>query len=377
MRSIYMDFAAATPVSDKVLKAMHPFFTERFHNPSATYLAAQKVAGEIQSAREAVSRLLGARPSEVVFTAGGTEANNLAISGIMQQFPGKQCLISAVEHDSVLNPARQFDFKEVAVHPDGTVDLTHLKSLLTDDTVLVSIQLVNNEIGTIQPLPLVRKVIDEVLEERRNDGNMLPLYLHTDACQAGNYLSLQTSKLGVDLMSINGGKIYGPKQSGALYVRAGIILKPLVFGGGQEFSLRSGTENVPAIIGLATALQDAQKRRLSETSRVEKLQQTFLQGLENIDGVTVNGSKTQRIVNNVHITVAGKDNERLMMQLDERGIECALGSACSASSDEPSHVLQAIGLSDEQARASLRFTMGRTTTQEDVKRVISSLKDLL
>lgn len=377
MDRIYLDHAAATPVSKKVLAAMTPYFTENFYNPSALYLAAQSVSKDIAVARESVASVLGVRPSEIIFTAGGTEANNLAIRGIMQRFPQSNVVVSAIDHDSVIEPTVLFNHKKLAVTSKALIDIASLRQTIDDSTVLVSIGYVNSEVGVIQPLAEVRELLNEIIDERRQRGNELPLYFHTDACQAGNYLSLHVHKLGVDLMTLNGGKVYGPKQSGALYVRAGIELAPQILGGGQEFSMRSGTENVPSIIGFASALVDAQAKRLSETARLSKLQQEFIDALQKINSVSINGSIKHRVANNVHVTFEGYDNERLLMELDERGVLCATGSACSASKDTPSHVLKAMGLSDAAARSSLRFSFGRDTDQAKLDQVYSTLQELL
>src|SRR5579862_3657095 len=254
MKPIYLDYAAATPMDAEVIKAMQPYFADKFYNPSATYLAGRGVRKDVESARQSVAIQLGARPAEVIFTAGATEANNLAIQGIMREYPESEVLVSAIEHESVLEPARLFKVKEIPVTPQGIVDLQKLEKLITPKTVLVSVMLVNNELGTVQPISEIAKILNKSSILRKNGW---PLYLHTDGAQAGNYLDLHVSRLGVDLMSINSGKIYGPKQSGVLYVKAGTRLRPLIVGGGQEFGLRSGTENVAAAIGLAKALKIA------------------------------------------------------------------------------------------------------------------------
>lgn len=378
MKQIYLDYAAATPLDPKVLAVMQPYLTERFYNPSATYLAARAVAQDVADARGQIAHWLGARPSEIVFTAGGTEANNLAINGVMQAFPKANIAVSAVEHEAVLKPAGQYDCRIAPVQPDGRIDLNKLSSLIDDQTVLVSVMYANNEIGTIQPLRDVAKVIEEKREQRAKSktGN-LPLYFHTDACQAAAYLDLHTARLGVDLMTINAGKIYGPKQSGALYVKTGTQLQPQVLGGGQERGLRSGTENVAGVVGFATALDLVQGRRQAETTRLKVLQQLFFDELaDQLPQAFINGSRRHRLPNNVHITVPGQDNERLMMALDEAGIICATGSACSASEEDPSHVLAAIGLSQAEIQASLRLTMGRGTTAADVRRTVATLAAL-
>src|SRR6185437_3939442 len=328
--------------------------------------------------RTQVARALGVRLTEIVFTAGGTEANNLAIHGVMERFPGSKLVVSAVEHESVLALARTYPFVEALVHPDGSIDLTALEGLIDDETVLVSVMYANNEVGTIQPIRNIAALIGRARDARRHRGNTLPLYLHTDATQAANYLDLHVSRLGVDLMTLNGGKIYGPKQTGVLYVRTGTPLAPLLAGGGQEGNLRSGTENVPGIVGFSSALTIAQEMRGTEVRRLTGLQRQFFDLLEKkLPGVIINGSRKHRLPNNVHVTLSGHDNERILMALDEAGIMAAAGSACAASDEEPSHVLAAMGITEANAQASLRFTMGRGTQIRDIERTVDMLATLV
>lgn len=375
---LYFDYAAATPMSKSVLEAMQPYFADKFYNPSALYLAAQDVKRAVTSARESVAAVLQCKPSEVIFTAGGTESDNLAIRGVMEAHPGKNLVVSAVEHDAVLAPAANYGAKVASVEPDGRIDIEALEQLIDDNTVLVSIMYVNNEIGTIQPIREIATLIKEIRWQRVKSGNKLPLYLHSDAAQAANYLPVLVNTPAVDLLSLNGGKIYGPKQSGVLYVRTGTVLNPQILGGGQERGIRSGTENVAGAIGFAAALKEAADMREAEFARLALLAGDFSAKLEAArPDIIINGSRKHRVVNNVHITVPGADNERLMMELDERGIMVATGSACSASSDEPSHVLKAIGLTDEDARSSLRITFGRHTDQAAVDHLADTLLSLL
>lgn len=365
-------------MDDRVLAAMQPYFSDEFYNPSATYLAAKKVHRDVEVARARVAGILGAKPAEIIFTAGGTEANNLAIHGVMRAFPGKKAIAASIEHGSILAAAHQYSCNEAPVRPDGVVDAVALEKLIDDDTVLISVAYANGEVGTIQPLREIAAAAERVRALRVQQGNKLPLYIHTDATQAANYLDLHVSRLGVDLMTLNGGKLYGPKQSGALWVRTGVEIKPLVFGGGQERGMRSGTENVPAVIGFSVALEQAQTMRHDEVRRLQRLQELFFTLLEErVPGVVVNGSRQKRLPNNVHVTVPGQDNERLLMALDEAGIMAAAGSACSASDEEPSHVLKAMGLSDTDAQASLRCTMGRGTTEADIRRTVDTLAALI
>lgn len=374
MKKIYLDYAAASPMRPEVLAAMRPYFSDKFYNPSATYLAGRAARLDLNEQRAKVARLLGARPAEIIFTAGATEANNLAIQGIMRRFPESDVLVSSVEHDSVLAPAALFSHKLIPVDERGQLILNKLSNLISDKTALISVMLVNNEIGTIQPLREIASLIKDVLHERRAKGNKRPLYLHTDAAQAANYLDLHVSRLGVDLMSLNGGKIYGPKQSGCLYVKAGLELAPLIVGGGQEFGLRSGTENTAAAAGFAAALEIATARRSAESKKLTDLRQEFENALiTKIPNATINGSSHHRAPHITSLTIENTDNERLLFELDERGIECAVGSACSASSSEPSHVLKAIGLTEVQARSTLRFSFGETTTKAGLEKTLQEL----
>lgn len=374
---IYLDYAAATPLDPKVETAMQPYWQQQFYNPSATYLAGQAIAKDIAIARAMVAQQIGAKPSEIIFTAGGTEADNLAINGIMQTYPQAKLLVSSIEHEAVLQTAQNYQHSLIPVNKQGLVDLKKLANQIDDQTVLISVMYANNEVGTIQPLRQIASLIKKVLQDRRQNNNQLPLYFHTDASQAANYLDLHTSRLGVDLMTLNGGKIYGPKQTGALFVRAGLVLQPQVLGGGQERGLRSGTENVPGIIGFAKALEIAQTIRPNEAKRLQALQVGFTEQLQKaVPQVVINGGQ-QRLPNNLHITIPGIDNERVMMQLDEQGIVCAVGSACSASTQAPSHVLKALGLSDSEAQSSLRFSMGRQTTQKDLKTTVLALQKIV
>lgn len=374
MRQIYLDYAAATPLDSRVFKAMEPYFSDKFYNPSALYLASKDIKQDIGQARQKVAQIIGAKPAEVIFTAGGTEANNIAISGVMEQLPEGEIITSAIEHESVLEPASKYKNKQIYPDEKGIIKPADIAKAISNNTVLVSIMLANNELGTIQHIKDISELIEAERKTRQKQGNKMPIYLHTDAAQAPVYLPVLVNKLGVDLMTLNGGKIYGPKQSGILYVKTGVKLKPVIGGGGQERGIRSGTENVPAIMGFAKALSLVQAERTQTHKKMTELQRHFFKLLqEKLPKAVINGSKKHRLPNNVHITLPGYDNERVMMELDEKGIMCATGSACSASNDEPSHVLSAIGLSDKDARSSLRFTMGKNTTKADVDKVVDLL----
>lgn len=378
MRRVYLDNAAATPVDKRVLASMTPFFSDMFYNPSALYQGARQVKTALNEARATVARCIGSKPSEIIFTAGGTESVNLAIHGVMKRFTSpKNVLISAVEHDAVYEPATTYSHTVIPVQSDGRVDIEKLDHAIDDATVLISVMLVNSEIGTIQPIQSISSQIAEVRKKRRKNSITTPLYFHVDACQAPLYIDVDVNRLGVDLLTLNGGKMYGPKQSGILYVRAGIELYPLLLGGGQEFGVRSGTENVAFAAGFAKALVLANKGRKERVSTVTALRDYFIKEIESRYTAVCNGSKNHRIANNVHVTFPDADNERILFALDEMGIDAAAGSACSASKEEPSRVLKAIGKTDTEAKSSIRFTLGVATTKEEIDYTLTMLKNAL
>ncbi|MGH7196713.1 MAG: cysteine desulfurase family protein [Candidatus Saccharimonadales bacterium] len=364
---IYLDHAAATPLDERVLAAMQPFFSEQFYNPSSPYQAAKAVRQAVDNARFRVAHWLGAKTAEIVFTAGATESINLAIHGIMQRWPGSNVVVSATEHEAVLAAAQRYPHTLLPVTANGTVDLAELKKVIDDKTVLVSIGYANNEIGTIQPLKQVAELLQEIRRLRQLRNNSLPLYLHTDASQAACYLDLHASRLGVDLLTLNGGKMYGPKQTGILWVKGGIVLEPLIAGGGQESGVRSGTENVAGIIGFATALDIAQGERKEAVAKIGAMRDELQDKLQTaFPTLVVNGNQKKRLPNNLNVSWPGIDGERLLMQLDELGVMASTGSACAANKQTASHVLQAIGLNESTIQGSLRLTVGRTTTPEQI-----------
>ena len=365
---IYLDYAAATPLDQEAYKLMSPYYSLSFYNPSSSYAPAREIKAILDQARTTVAQVLSAKSNEIIFTAGGSEANNLAISGIMDSFKNKKLVISAIEHESIRESAKQYNYLEIGVDHFGRLDIDNLVKALTDDEiVLVSIIYANNEIGTIQDLAQISRLIKATTLKRKLKGNTTPIYLHTDAAQAGNYLDLSTNRLGVDLLSINGGKIYGPKQSGALFVKSSVSLKPLIYGGGQEFGYRSGTENVAQDIGLAYSLNKAQLSRLQSRTDMQEKRQYFINELTKLlPNSIINGPTKHFLPNIVHLTIPGIDNEEILFGLDEHNICASAGSACSAASVEPSHVLLATNMSAEDARSSIRFSMGRDTTKEEL-----------
>lgn len=364
---IYLDYAAATPADERVVAAMQPYWTELFYNPSSSTLAAKQVRTAVNDARARVAHWLGAKPAEVIFTAGATESITMAINGVMRTNRGGEVLVLATEHDAVRETAAQYPHKTIPVRKDGMIDMEALKKLISDETVLVSVGYANNEIGTIQNLRDISQFLQEARRLRQLKNNKRPLYLHTDASQAAAYLDLHVSRLGVDLMTLNGGKMYGPKQTGVLWVKAGIEIVPHAVGGGQERGLRSGTENVPGVIGLATALDIAQSERKESIAKVGAMRDELERNLqEAFADMVVNGNAKKRLPNNLHVSWPGVDGERLLMLLDERGVMASTGAACAANKNTKSQVLVAIGCSESALQGSLRMTIGRFTTTDDV-----------
>ncbi len=366
MKTIYLDYAAATPLDKRVLAAMQPFFADQFYNPSSPYQLAKQVRGAVDDARVRVAHWLGAKTAEVIFTAGATESINLAVTGVMRKHPNANVLVSAIEHEAVLAAAKQFANKLIPVKSDGSTDLEELKKLIDDKTVLVSVGYANNEIGTIQPISEIAELLREVKQLRRLKNNPLPLYLHTDASQAACYLDLHASRLGADMITLNGGKMYGLKQTGVLYVNAHVELMPLVAGGGQEMGVRSGTENVAGIIGLATALDIAQLERKEAVKKASLLRDQLQAQLSKLPDTAINGNQKRRLPNLLHVSWPGLDGERLVMMLDEQGLMASTGSACAANKQTASHVLKAIGLKSKLVAGSLRLSLGRQTTAKEI-----------
>lgn len=376
MARIYLDYAAATPLDERAAKAMAPFWHIEFYNPSSPYAAAKQVRQALNDARARVAHWIGAKPAEVIFTAGATESINLAIHGIMQRYPGSNVLVGAIEHEAVLQAAAKYSHKQVLVQADGSINVEALKSSIDDQTVLVSVGYANNEIGTIQPLRHIAEVITGVRKLRQLRNNNLPLFLHTDASQAVCYLDLHASRLGVDLLTLNGGKMYGPKQTGVLFIKSGIVPEAQIVGGGQEMGLRSGTENVPGFIGLAAALDIAQEERKEAVVKTAALRDELQSRLSAaIPNLQINGNVKKRLPNNLHISVPAIDGERLVMLLDEHGIMASTGSACAANKQTASHVLAALGMSEELIQGSLRLTLGRYTTTSEVAEAADSIID--
>ena len=377
---IYMDHAATTPVRPEVMEAMLPYFTQRFGNASSLYTLAQESRKALDEARETVARVLGSRPSEVVFTSGGSESDNAAIKGAVHALArtGNHVITTAIEHHAVLHTCAfledtGYDVTYLPVDDDGLVDVERLADAVTDKTVLVSVMLANNEIGSIQPVAeMARRVKAMAREQGRT------IVFHTDAVQAAGFLDLNVNALGVDMLSLSAHKFHGPKGVGVLYVRRGTPFSPQQLGGAQERQRRAGTENMPGIVGAAVALALADREKDEASAHCIGLRDRLIAGvLERIPGVRLNGHPSLRLPNNVNFTFQGVEGEPVLLGLDFAGVAASSGSACSSGSLEPSHVLLALGLPADLAHGSLRLTLGRDNTEEDVDYVLRVLPDLV
>lgn len=370
-REVYLDYAAATPVDPEVAEAMLPYLSERFWNPSAPYARAREVRDDLERARGTIARLIGARPDCVVLTAGATEANNLAFAAV-----DGHVVVDAAEHESVLACAALHERRTVRVDARGRVDPAVVARAIRPDTELVSVELANGEIGTIQPVREISRVVASERARRLEAGERRPIWLHTDASQAAGCLSVNVSTLGVDLMTLSAAKVYGPKQVGALWASDEVRLRPLVWGGGQEGGVRSGTENVAGAVGMARALELACARREEEAARLGALRRRLRAGLRSevpwavVWGPTSPGAVLPSILG---VSILGVEARRLVILLERRGVSVGTGSACAASRMRSSHVLDAIGAPAPLREGSLRLSMGRPTTAADVDYAVAAI----
>lgn len=374
---IYLDFAAATPLDDRVFLSMEPFFRERFYNPSALYIAAHDVRASYEDARHTLAQCIGAKQHEIVMTAGATESINLAIHGVIGHYGGSVATAD-IEHLAVLEAARSHVHQTISVAPTGYITAESVQRAITSDTTLVSVGYINNELGTVQSLRDIAIVIDNERQRRLKVGESRPLFFHTDSSQAAGLLDCSVSRLGVDMMTLNAGKCYGPKQVGLLWARGGIVLDPLLHGGNQERSLRPGTENVAGVVGFATALRIAADERKVESHRLTGLRDRLEKRLvAEIPHLTINGHLKRRSPHILHVSVPGLDGERAVFALDQAGVMAATGSACAANSGERSHVLTAAGFDDAHADGSLRFSLGRTTSIGQIDEAAAIIIDIV
>ena len=378
--TVYLDHAGTTPLDSKVLEAMVPYFTQHFGNPSSLHSVGQEARYALDEARERVAGVLNCRPREIVFTAGGTESDNAAIHGVATALheTGNHIVTSSVEHHAVLHACQYlesqgFEVTYLSVDADGMVQPEAVYNAINERTTLVSIMYGNNEIGTINPISEIAKSVNKRAEELSRT-----IVFHTDAVQAAGYLSLDVAELGVDLLSLSGHKFHGPKGTGVLYMKRGSPYLPLIHGGGQERDRRSGTENIPGIIGLSLALEAADTVREETSQRCATLRDRIIDSvLQQIPGSRLNGHATQRLPNNANFSFTGVEGEPILLGLDMARIAASSGSACSSGSLEPSHVLLALGQSAEIARGSLRLTLGRDNTEDEVEYLLGVLVDLV
>ena len=357
-----------------------PYFSENFYNPSAPYLPAKHLRGEYEMKKAALAQTIGAKSPDLVITAGATESINLAFT-VLENYPDAEALILSTEHASVRESARHFakTVGEIAVDSTGLIDLKDLVAKITDQAVLISVAIANNELGTIQPLSEIAEIIRRTREKRLSSGNLTPLYLHSDASQAASLLDLSVARLGVDLLTLNSAKVYGPKGIGALYISRGVKLSPISYGGGQEMGLRSGTENVPLLMGFAEASVRAKSHVSASRKKYEKYNQLFRQILLEKSLITpkILGNKKHQLANFCPICFDGLDAERLIFKLEDRGILLSTGAACAASKGQKSHVLSAIGLTDSEITGSLRVTFGELNTEEQIREAASVIAEVV
>lgn len=381
---IYLDYAAATPLDPAVKRAMS-HVEEIFANPSALTSLGRTAYEKLDQARREVARTLGARLGEIIFTSGGTEADNLAILGLARanKSSGKHLITIPTEHKSVLRSfgvlkSEGFAVEFVEVEKNGVIDLADLKRKITPQTTLISVAMASSEIGTVQPITEISRLVADVRKTRHKAKNATPIFLHSDASAAAGQLSLAVSRLGVDALSLNAAKIYGPKGSGALYLRSGVKLEPIMVGGGQEGGRRAGTENLAGAAGLAMAIKLAEKNRREEVKTLNELRDDLIRQLKKqFPKAILNGHKTKRLANNINISLPDADGEDLAARLDAAGIIVATGAACQAGNGQSSHVLRAIGRSEEEARGSLRITLGRSTTKAQLDKLLRELARLV
>ncbi|MCK4224435.1 MAG: cysteine desulfurase NifS [candidate division Zixibacteria bacterium] len=374
MRKIYLDHAATTPVRSEVLEAMLPYFKEKFGNASSIHGFGREVKVALEEAREKVAQIIGASPSQIFFTSGGTESDNLAIKGtaLANRKKGKHIITSKIEHHAILESCKflekeGFEVTYLPVNFQGLVDPEDLRKAIRDDTTLVSIMYANNEVGTIQPIEKLSKIAKEK-----------GVYFHTDAVQAVGKIPTEVQKLNVDMLSMSGHKIYGPKGVGAIYIRKGVRITPLSHGGHHERSRRAGTENVPTIVGFAKALELTVGEMENQNKHLRNLTEAFYKKLiESIPDVVLHGDLNRRIPNTLNLSFKGVEGESVILSLDMKGVAVASGSACTSETLEPSHVLSAMGVAPEIAQGAIRFSFGRDNTMEDVEYVAGILPEIV
>lgn len=374
---IYLDHAAATPVSDKAIQAMQPYFADKFFNPSAAYLPSVNVRREYEAAKDQIAHVIGAKGADLVITSGATESINLAFS-LIPTNSDAEVLISSVEHAAVLeNAKRAGNYQTIKVDQNGRVDLEDFKQKLSPKTQFVSVCLVCSELGAIQPISDLSRIIAAERQRRALAGESTPIYFHCDASQGPGLMEVKVARLGVDLLTINAAKVYGPKGVGALYVGHNVRLRPLSVGGGQEMGLRSGTENVPGVMAFAVALTDVEKHIYSERKRLQELKNILVKSLSDLPNVKFIGNPKTQLPNIIAISLPGLDAERLIFALEDHEVYLSTGAACAASKGVKSPTLRAIGLSDTEIAGSLRISLGKLNNVENITEACSIIHEVV
>jgi len=401
MQKIYLDHSATTPIDPKVRKKIHPYMTDIFGNASSLHSFGQEAIKGVDWAREQLAKLFGCKFKEVIFTSGATESNNLALRGLLMALKNKKLgsasakasadadkkfhiITSKIEHPAILEVCQELvkeglaEATYVNVDSKGIVKVDEIKEAIKDNTILVSIMYVNNEIGTIQPIRKIGELIENINSKRKLKNSFDKIYFHTDAVQAVNYCPMKADFLKADLITISGHKIYGPKGIGALYIKEGTPIKSITFGGHQEYNIRPGTYNVPGIVGLGAAIELVNNQSSIINNQIEKLRDKLIAGLEKkIPDIQINGNMEKRVPSNANISFLGAEGESMLLMLDLEGIAVSTGSACASGSLEPSHVLRAMGIPAEECHASLRFTLGKFTTEKEINKVIEVLTKIV
>jgi cysteine desulfurase len=387
MKKVYLDYAATTPVDPVVFGVMKPYFSEKFGNAMSIHSFGQEALGAVDKARKQMADFFGCIPSEIIFTSGATESNNLVMKGVLRAYYSKfktkpHIITTAFEHHCVLDACKSVEKEGLAevsfVKPDGNglIKIKDIEKAIKSNTILLSIMYVNNEIGTVQPIAEIGKMIKKI-----NSGlsvDKFKILFHTDATQAINYFECNADKLNVDLLSMSAHKIYGPKGMGALYIRKGTPIRKIQDGGDQEYKMRAGTQNVPGIIGLGKAIELVTRNSQSDTKKITALRDYLIKKvLKDIPKSSLNGSQIKRSPNNANFSFENIEGEGLLLSLDMEGFACSTGSACSSGALSPSHVLLSMGLTPEQAHSSLRVTLGKHTTKRDLDSFIKSLKSIV
>ncbi len=372
MKKIYFDYAATTPIDLDIVEKIRPFMEEKFGNPSSMHSFGQEALFAVDNAREKVADFLGCNEREIIFTSSATQANNIAILGVLKKIKSPHVITSSFEHKAVLEPLKESgaEVTYLPVYKEGVVRIDDLKEEIKENTALVSLGYVNSEVGTIQPIGEIGDIIKDLNKQRQRK-----IIYHTDAVQAVNYLPCKVNDLGVDILTLSGHKIYGPKGAGALFIRESTEISPIIYGASQEKKLNPGTENVFAVAGLGFALESVEKYNWE---KVKKMRDRIIDVvLNDITGTKLNGSREKRIPNNANITFPGTEGESLMIALDTEGVAVSTGSACASKTLSPSGVLLSMGLSHEEAHSSLRISLGRYTTEKEVDYFLEKLPPIV